>query len=108
MLTYKGYTGKLDFDSSIDMFVGEVINTADVITFQGSTVAELKQSFMDSINDYIYFCHERGEEPEKPFSGKLNLRLDPGLHREAYIAARESGLSLNSWINLAINKNINN
>ncbi|MBX9810681.1 MAG: toxin-antitoxin system HicB family antitoxin [Burkholderiales bacterium] len=27
------------------------------------------------------FCKERGEEPDKPFSGKLVLRMEPKLHR---------------------------
>ncbi|MHC5894835.1 hypothetical protein [Nostoc sp.] len=46
---------------------GEVINIRDVITFQGSSVAELKQAFADSVEDYLDFCRERGEEPDKPF-----------------------------------------
>jgi predicted HicB family RNase H-like nuclease len=54
------------------------------------------------VNDYLNFCAERGEEPEKPFSGKFNVRLDPELHREAYVAAKSSGLSLNTWIVKAI------
>jgi len=75
-----------------------VINTKDVITFQADSAHDLKQAFVDSIDDYLDFCAERNESPEKPFSGKFNLRIPPELHREAYVAAKQSGMSLNSWV----------
>src|SRR5687767_13211492 len=97
MLTYKNYIGQIEFDDEADIFHGEVITTRDVITFQGKTAKEIKKAFRESVDDYLEFCAARGEEPEKPFSGKLNLRLPPLLHREAYIAAKQEGKSLNSW-----------
>jgi predicted HicB family RNase H-like nuclease len=98
MLNYKGYMGYVEFDEEAEIFHGEVINTKDIITFQGRTVKEIKKAFIDSIDDYLEFCADRGERPEKPFSGKLNLRLTPDIHREAYIAAKYEGMSLNTWI----------
>lgn len=41
MMIYKGYIGHVEFDDEIEIFHGEVINTRDVITFQGSTVVEI-------------------------------------------------------------------
>lgn len=106
MLTYKGYIGHVEFDDEADIFHGEVINTRDVITFQGKTVAALKKAFRDSIKDYLAFCEERHEEPEKPFSGKFNLRLDPALHRQVYVAARQNKMSLNQWITEALKDHV--
>ena len=106
MMTYKGYIGHVEFDDETEIFHGEVINTRDVITFQGSTVAEIKKAFKESIDDYLAFCKERNEEPEKPFSGKFNLRLDPELHRQVYLAARQHHLSLNQWIVETLKENI--
>ncbi|OGT54047.1 MAG: antitoxin HicB [Gammaproteobacteria bacterium RIFCSPHIGHO2_12_FULL_41_15] len=102
MLKYKDFIGYVEFDEEAEIFHGEVINTRDVITFQGKNVKEIKKAFIDSIEDYIAFCKKRGESPERPFSGKFNVRLDPELHREAYIAAKEAGISLNSWVAQAI------
>lgn len=102
MLRYKDYIGHVVFDEEAEIFHGEVINTRDVITFQGSTVKALKKAFKDSIDDYLAFCAERGEAPEKPFSGKFNVRLDPELHREAYAAAKAAHMSLNTWVTEAI------
>jgi len=102
MLTYKDYIAHVNFDEEAELFHGEVINTRDVITFQGDTVKAIKKAFKDSVDDYLAFCKERGEEPEKPFTGKLSLRLDPELHRKAYTAARVQGVSLNAWVAKAI------
>ena len=98
MLKYKGYVGVVAFDDEAEIFHGEVINMSDVVTFQGETAHGIKQAFIDSVDDYLEFCAERGEEPEKPFSGKLNLRLTPELHRDAYLLAKQKGVSLNTWL----------
>jgi predicted HicB family RNase H-like nuclease len=98
MMEYKGYIGKVEFDDEASIFHGDVINTHDVITFQGKSVAELKKAFRDSIDDYLAFCQERGEEPDKPFSGQFVTRISPDLHRRASLAASLAGKSLNAWV----------
>lgn len=97
-MNYKGYIGVITFDEQAAVFHGEVINLRDVITFQGQSVGELRQALEDSVEDYLEFCRQRGEEPEKPFSGRVLLRLDPALHREISLRARQQGESLNRWI----------
>ena len=68
MLTYKNYVGRVKFNDEAEIFHGEVINTRDVITFQGKTVKELKKAFIDSVEDYLNFCIYLNEKPEKLFS----------------------------------------
>ncbi len=98
MMNYKGYVGHVEYDDEAELFHGEVINTRDVITFQGDTAKQIKKAFIDSVEDYLEFCASRGEEPEKPYSGRFNLRLTPDLHRKASIAAAIEHKSLNTWI----------
>lgn len=98
MMEYKGYVGKVEFDDEAEIFHGEVVNTRDVITFQGTSVAELKKAFRDSVEDYLALCQKRGEEPEKPFSGQFVTRVSPDLHRRVNLAAQLSGKSLNAWV----------
>jgi len=98
MLNYKNYIASVKFDDEAEIFHGEVINTRDVITFQGKSVKEIKQAFRDSIDDYLEFCAKRNEAPDKPFSGNFNLRLDPSLHQKMYIVAKEKGVSLNKLV----------
>ncbi|MDP5017679.1 MAG: type II toxin-antitoxin system HicB family antitoxin, partial [Dolichospermum sp.] len=80
-MKYKGYESVVEFDDQAEIFHGEIINIRDVITFQGSSVKELKQAFQDSVDDYLEFCKQRGEEPDKPFSGKFVVRINPQLHQ---------------------------
>jgi predicted HicB family RNase H-like nuclease len=98
MMEYKGYLGKVELDDEAGTFHGEVVNTRDVITFQGETVAQLKQAFRDSIDDYLAFCASRGEQPDKPYSGQFVTRIPPELHRQVQMAASLSGKSLNAWV----------
>jgi predicted HicB family RNase H-like nuclease len=65
MLEYKGYLGKVEFDDDANIFHGEVINLRDVITFQGESLQEIRWAFQDSVDEYLAFCAERQEEPEK-------------------------------------------
>jgi predicted HicB family RNase H-like nuclease len=102
MLKYKDYIAKVDFDDELDCFVGEIINIKDVITFKGSTAKELKTEFKNSVNCYLDFCKKKNKDPDKPFSGKLLVRLSPDVHREIYSAARSNGLSVNKWISIAL------
>lgn len=98
MMEYKGFIGVVEFDDEAAIFHGDVVNTRDVITFQGKSVGEIRKAFRESIDDYLEFCKERGEEPDKPFSGKLVLRMEPALHRALAVAARREKKSLNSLI----------
>ncbi len=98
MFAYKGYIGKVDYDDEAGIFHGEVINTRDVITFQGRSVEELKKALKDSVEDYLQFCRERGEEPDRPFSGKFVVRIPPEVHRKAFLKAKSAGKSLNAWV----------
>ena len=93
-----GHTGRVDFDDEAGLFHGEVVDLKDVVTFQGKSVDELEQAFRDSVDDYLEFCAERGEESDRPFTGRLMLRLPPELRRKAYVRAQREGKSLNQWI----------
>jgi predicted HicB family RNase H-like nuclease len=98
MMTYKGYVGRIEFDDEADLFHGEIIGIRDVITFQGTSVQEIRAAMKDSVDDYIEMCQKHGKTPEKPFSGRLLLRLESELHRKIAWAAERDGKSLNRWI----------
>ena len=98
MFEYKGYQGIVEFDYDAGIFFGEIIDLRDVITFQGTSTEELAQSFQDSIDEYLKFCAELDREPEKPFSGKFNVRISPQLHRSLVIQAKKADKSLNQWV----------
>jgi predicted HicB family RNase H-like nuclease len=102
MMEYKGYLSRIEFDDEANIFHGEVINIRDVITFQGKSVDELRKAFEDSVEDYLAFCAERGEEPNKPFSGRFTVRLSPEQHRKVILAAEKAGKDIQAWVEEAL------
>jgi predicted HicB family RNase H-like nuclease len=97
-MRYKGYTAQIEVDETAGILFGKVLDIKDVITFKGATVAELEREFHNSVDDYLEWCLELGEEPDKPFSGKLPFRTTPENHRQIYLAAKKANKSINAWM----------
>jgi predicted HicB family RNase H-like nuclease len=97
-MTHDGYLASVELDQEAGLFHGEVVNTRDVLTFQGRTLDELRIAFADTIADYIDWCRARGKEPERPYSGNFTVRLPPELHRRIAIAAARQHKSLNAFV----------
>ena len=98
MMAHKGYTGKFAVDLDAGVIRGRIVGIRDVITFQGSSVEEARSAFVDSVDDYLAFCAERGEEPESPYSGRFVVKISPKRHRLLAIEAAEAGVSFESLI----------
>ncbi len=104
MLKYKGYVGIAEYDDVGKIFTGEVAGLTAVITFQGRTPEELEASFRESIDLYLQMCAEDGVKPEKTYSGKFNVRIDPELHRELAVKALMEKKSINDLVNEALRR----
>ena len=103
LLHYKGFTGCVEYDEKENSFFGHVLGLRhDGISYEGNTAECLKKDFEESIDDYLSYCAEIGKQPERPFSGKLVIRMTSDLHREAAEKAFSIGISLNEFINRAI------
>lgn len=100
MMEYKGYIATVEYDDSVGLLHGEVVNAGSypIVTFEAADVAGLRREFQTSIEEYLASCAEDGVEPRKPFSGKLTLRLGPDLHQRVAVSAAQSGTSINEWI----------
>src|SRR5438270_6313866 len=98
MMQYKGYFGKVDYDDEAQILHGEVLGIKDVITFQADKASKIEKAFHESVDDYLAFCKERGEKPNKPFSGQFVVRLNADLHRQLAAIAEAGGKSLNAVV----------
>lgn len=96
-MTYKGYAALIEYSDEDGCFVGRVTGIRDMITFHGETVAELRDAFIEAVAFYLDTCADRGEQPQKPYSGKLMLRLPPEVHAHAAVMAEAHGKSINQW-----------
>jgi len=106
-LTYKGYTGSVEFDAENDCLTGKVIGmNRDSITYEGATVAELHTDFKNAIDSYLEGCKELGIEPRRPYSGVLNIRIPSEIHGQAAMLAQKRGISVNAFIREAITRQV--
>lgn len=98
MLKHKGYSAHVEFDAEDKILVGRVIGIRDGINFHGKTVEEIERVFKDSVDDYLVACEKLGQQPEKPYSGKISLRIPVNVHAAVAHAAESKGASINSFI----------
>lgn len=105
-MNYKGYEAIIRYSDEDQTFIGEVINTSDILVFDGATVDEVKNSFTAVVDEYLKDCINENREPAKPFNGKFMTRIAPVLHKEAYVQAKRLGISLNKFVESAIDEKI--
>ena len=97
ILDYRRYRARVDFDAEDGLFFGRIAGIRDGVGFHADSVPALVEAFHQAVDDYIETCASLGKTPERPFSGKLMLRLDPVVHAKSVEAAELAGKSLNQW-----------
>ena len=97
VLKYKGYSARVAFDGDDKVFFGNIAGIRDTVGFHADTVDELVAAFHDAVDDYVATCAKIGKSPERPYSGKLMLRVGPHIHAATARAAELAGMSLNQW-----------
>ncbi len=97
-MLYKGYSARIEFDEADRIFVGHLAGIRDIVGFHGGTVDELEAGFHEAVDDYLAHCAKLGLPANKPFSGRMLLRVPPEVHAQASVAAQVAGLSLNQWV----------
>ena len=105
-LEYKKFIGSVNFSEEDDVFFGKIEGINALVTFEGQTVVELKEAFKEAVTDYIEFCKKKGINPQKTYTGVLNVRLTPEIHRRAAMMATKSGTTLNGLIKKAVEKEL--
>jgi predicted HicB family RNase H-like nuclease len=98
IISYKGYQARISVDEELKTFSGRVANVDDVLTFEGKSYDELHDAFVEAIEDYLEWCVESGEEPDRPYSGNVLVRMEPSLHRTLARAAAARDESLNLFV----------
>ena len=96
-MSYNGYSARVEFDAEDRLFVGHVAGIRDIVGFHGKSVAELEAAFHEAVDDYLAACKKLKQSPDKPYSGRVMLRLPPEVHARASAAAQVQGVSFNQW-----------
>ena len=101
-LEYDGFIGSVHYSSRDETFFGKLEGVNDLITFEGSTVRELKKSFVEAVKDYQSLCRETGKDVLKSFKGSFNVRIPPDMHMQVFTRAKMEGKNLNEFVQEAI------
>lgn len=107
MLEYKGYHGTVEYSAEDRILFGKVFGIRDALYYHGATIEELEFYFRDCIDSYLEICEAQGISPDKEYKGSFNVRMSPELHREAALGAEKKGMSLNQFIQCAIEGYLN-
>ena len=102
VLTYKDFLGSVHFTAEDKVFHGKIEGIRDLVTFEGRSVAELTKAFHEAVNDYLELCKQADKQPERSYKGNFNVRVSSELHRKAAEKAKKMGLSLNQFVQKAL------
>ena len=105
-LKYKDFLGSVAFSEEDGVFLGKIEGIDGLVNFEGESVKELTDAFHEAVDDYLAYCEEAGIEPHKSYSGSLNVRLTPDIHTRVAYLAKQAGVSINSFIRSAVEKQI--
>ena len=105
-MTYKGYIGSVNYSDKDQVFFGKIEGINGLVNFEGESVKELTEAFHEAVDDYLAFCQDEGIEPDKSYTGVLNVRLTPAIHRQIAMLALQAGLSINAYIKDALEEKV--
>lgn len=106
IMRFKGYAGTVEYSAEDKLFFGEIAFLNDTVLFEGKTVKELETNFKEAVNHYIETCKKAGKEPQKVFKGHFPTRINPEIHKKAALIALKRKISLNKFVELAIEHEI--
>ena len=105
-IEYNGYIGSIEYSNEDRCFSGKLEMIDDLVTFEATNADELEENFQNAVNEYIETCKELNSEPQKTYKGVFNVRIDPVLHRRIYQEALKAGISLNAFVQKALNNQV--
>ena len=102
VLTYKGYFNIVKYCPESEIFFGKVEAIVDLVTYEGETAKEVKAAFEEAVDSYLETCEQVGKNPDKPYTGTFNVRVNTELHRKAAIVSKQRNISLNQLVGEAL------
>ena len=106
IMRHKGFIGSVHYSPEDDRFHGRIEGIDDLVSFEGRSVAELKKSFREAVEDYLELCHKAGKHLNKSYGGTFNVRVASELHKQAVRKAISEGITLNRLVRRALEKEV--
>lgn len=105
-MEYKGYVGSVEFVEKKACFYGKVLGIDTSISYEGESAWKLITNFHAAVDAYLALCKAKGAQPESAYTGNLNIRIAPELHRAAALAAESRNIPLPQFIEFAITNSL--
>jgi len=105
-IVYKDFIGSVHFNAEDEFFFGKIEGIDDLVSFEGSSVIDLKSAFEEAVEDYLDICKENDKNCEKSYKGSFNVRIPPDIHKKAKRVATMKGISLNQFIERAVEEEL--
>ena len=68
IMTYNGYSARIEFDAEDRVFVGHIVGCRDIVGFHGVSVRTLEAAFHEAVDDYLAACKKLGQAPSKSYT----------------------------------------
>ena len=106
VLIHKDYIGSVHFNAEDELFFGKIEGIEDLVSFEGNSVSTLKGAFEEAVDDYIQICKDTWKNNDKSYKGSFNIRIAPDIHKKAKRLALIKGISLNQFIQKAVEEEV--
>ena len=106
-LEYKGYLGTIEPELDNDTLYGKIAFIRDLVTYEAINIKTLREEFQFSVDEYLKNCEALGIEPSKSFKGSFNVWVKPKIHQAAVLSAQSIDMNLNSFVEQAMENEIN-
>jgi predicted HicB family RNase H-like nuclease len=97
-MMYKGYAARIEYSDEDECLIGRILGIRDIVSFHGDSVGAIRKAFEESVDFYLETCAKEGVAPNKPYSGRIMLRMPQELHAKLALQADMHGKSLNVWL----------
>jgi len=98
LLRHANYVGSIQFSLEDGCLHGRVLHINDLITYEGDTLPQLQAEFKQVVDGYLEHCRSIGKQPDKPYTGSLNVRLGAERHRGLIEMSVQRKRSLNTLL----------
>lgn len=61
-MSYKGYKAKVNFSEEDGLYVGEIINIPDIVSFHGENLKEIRKFYEEAVDSYLEVLKKMWEE----------------------------------------------
>ncbi|QWT21785.1 type II toxin-antitoxin system HicB family antitoxin [Bacillus sp. NP157] len=106
IMNIDGHRAVVLYDPEIDMFRGEFVGLNGGADFYANDVGGLRREGSISLRVFLDACAQAGIPSVRSFSGKFQARVPAELHLRSSEAAAARGISLNQFVQQAIEREL--